>query len=51
MARWLTNPTSIREDSGLIPQASLSVLRIRRCRELWCRLQTRVGSGGAVAVV
>ena len=31
--------------------ASLSGLRIWRCHELWCRLQTRLGSGIAVAVV
>ena len=31
--------------------ASLSGLRIRHCHELWCRLQTRLGSGIAVAVV
>ena len=31
--------------------ASLSGLRIRCCRELWCRLQTRLRSGIAVAVV
>ena len=30
--------------------ASLSGLRIQRCRELWCRLQTWLGSGVAVAV-
>ena len=30
--------------------ALLSGLRIRCCRELWCRLQTRLGSGMAVAV-
>ena len=29
--------------------ASLSGLRIRYCRELWCRLQTWLGSGMAVA--
>ena len=29
--------------------ASLSGLRIRRCRELWCRSQTWLGSGLAVA--
>ena len=29
--------------------ASLSGLRIRHCCELWCRLQTRLGSGVAVA--
>ena len=31
--------------------ASLSGLRIQGCCELWCRLQTRFGSGIAVAVV
>ena len=31
--------------------ASLSGLRIRRCRELWCRSQTQVRSCIAVAVV
>ena len=31
--------------------ASLSGLRIWQCRELWCRLQTRLGSCVAVAVV
>ena len=30
--------------------ASLSRLRIRRCHELWCRSQTQLGSGIAVAV-
>ena len=30
--------------------ASLSWLRIQRCRELWCRLQTQLGSHVAVAV-
>ena len=30
--------------------ASLSGLRIWHCRELWCRLQTRLGSCMAVAV-
>jgi len=29
----------------------LSGLMIRRCRELWCRLQTRLGSGVSVALV
>ena len=28
----------------------LSGLTIRRCRELWCRLQTRLGSRVAVAL-
>ena len=31
--------------------ASLNGLRIWHCRELWCRSQTRLGSGVAVAVV
>ena len=30
--------------------ASLCGLRIKHCRELWCRLQTRLGSGVAVAL-
>ena len=34
---------------SLKPQASLSELRICRCCELWCRLQTQLGS--CVAVV
>ena len=33
------------------PLATRSGLRIRRCGELWCRLQTQLGSGIAVAVV
>ena len=33
------------------PLSSISGLRIRRRRELWCRSQTRLGSGVAVAVV
>ena len=31
--------------------ASLSGLRIQHCHELWCKLQTRLGSGVVVAVV
>jgi len=50
VAQWVKNPTSIHEDVGLI-LASLSGLRIRRCRELWCRLQMWLGSGVAVAVM
>ena len=42
--------TGIREDAGLIPGLAQRV-RIWRCRELWCRLETRLGSGVAVAVV
>ena len=40
VAQWLTNPTS----------ALLSGLRIQRCRELWCGLQTQLGSRVAVAL-
>jgi len=50
VAQWLTNPTSIHEDSGLI-LALLSGLRIWHCHELWYSLQTRLGSRVAVAVV
>lgn len=42
----VTNPASIHEDAG-----SLSGLRIWHCRELWCRSQTQLGPGVAVAVV
>ena len=50
MAQWLTNPTSTHEDVALI-LASLSGLSIWRYCELWCRLQTQLGSHIAVAVV
>ena len=40
-----TNPTRNHEVAG-----SLSGLRIQRCPELWCRLQTRLRSGIAVSV-
>ena len=43
-----TNLTGNHEDTGLIP--GLTQLRIRRCCELWYRLQTWLGSGIAVAV-
>ena len=43
------NLTNILEDAGSIP-ASLRGLRIRHCRELWCRAQTRLGSDVALAV-
>ena len=39
MRMWVSSP------------ASLSGLRIQRCPELWCRSQTQLGSGVAVAVV
>ena len=40
----VTNLTSIHEDFGLIPGLTQG-LRIRHCRELWCRLQTWLRSG------
>ena len=44
------NLTSIHED--VVPSlASLSGSRIRHCGELWCRSQTQLESGVAVAVV
>ena len=45
MAQWLTMRLQVRS------LASLSVLRIPRCRELRCRLQRWLRSGVAVAVV
>ena len=50
VAKWLTNLTTNHE---VVVQslASLSGLRIWYCRELWCRLQTRIRSGVAVALV
>ena len=47
MAPWLMNPTSIHED-WVQSLVLLSGLRIWYCRELWCRLQMRLGSGIAV---
>ena len=35
----------------ILSLASLSGLRIQRCRELWCRSQTRLGSDVAVVVM
>ena len=50
MAQWLTNPTRNHEVVGSIPALAQWVNDIRRCRELWCRLQTRLGSCVAVAL-
>ena len=46
----VTNPTSIHKDEGSIPGLARG-LRILRCRELWCRSKTGLGSCMAVAVV
>ena len=51
VAQLVKNPTSIHEDVGLVPGPSQWVPGIWRCRELWCRSQTWLGSGVAVAVV
>ena len=46
MAQWLTNPTRNHEVVGLIPGLAQWVNDLV-LRELWCRLQTRLGSGAA----
>ena len=50
MAQGLMTPTRNHEVAGSI-LALLSGLRIQHCRELWCRLQTWLGSRIAVALV
>ena len=49
MAQWLTNPTRNHEVAGSVPGLPRE-LRIQRCRELWYRLQTQLGSQVAVVV-
>ena len=49
MAQWLTNPTR-NHDVAVPSLALLSGLKIQRCRELWCRLQTQLGSRVAMAL-
>jgi len=49
VAQWLTNPTRKHEVVGSVP-ALAQWLRIWCCCELWCRLQTQLGSGVAVAL-
>ena len=50
VVQQLTNLTRIHKDAGST-LASLSGLRIQHCCELWCKSQTRLRSGVAVAVV
>ena len=48
VAQWLTNPTRNHEAEGSVPALAQWVKDLH-CRELWCRLQTRLGSRIAVA--
>ena len=50
MAQGLTNLTRNHERLQVRSLALLSGLRIRSCRELWCRLQTRLRSCVVVAL-
>ena len=51
MAQWLTNPSRNHEVVGSIPGLAQRVKDPWRWRELWCRLQMRLGSCVGVAVV
>ena len=49
MVQWLTNPTKNHEVVGSVP-ALAQWVDDRHCRELWCGLQTWLGSRIAVAL-
>ena len=49
VAQRVKNLTSNHEDAGLVPGLAQWV-EDRRCPELWCRLQTQLGSRIAVAL-
>ena len=48
MAQWVKNPANTHEDTSLIPGLTQWVKD--RCRELWCRSQTRPVADIAVVV-
>ena len=50
VAQWLTNLTRNHEVAGSVPALAQRVNDPARCCELWCRLQTRLGSHAAVAL-